>query len=498
MFQPEQIQLNALQSVLQSTIRQQIRDGYQQDITAQTIIDSLKQNIGIPPYKLKDHLLFHHEQLYVPNIDDLKLQILQKYHDSPTSGHFGQLKTFELINREYFWPGLRKFINRFIKSCDTCHRTKTTRHLPFGALQSLPIAEKPWASISMDFIVDLPLSSGFDSIWVVVDRLTKYAHFVPTVKTLTAEQLATLFLDHIFKHHGLPHDIVSDRGSVFTSKFWKRFTSLCKIHSNLSTAFHPQTDGQTERVNAILEQYLRIYSNYQQNDWSDLLPLAQFSYNNAVHTSTNTSPFFANFGYHPTLELNNLTTVLVPSAENRIQLLQQTHQFLKQNIAKANADMALHHDRRILQSPSFKVNDLVWLIHHQVKTSRPCAKLDNKRLGPFKIIQEISKIAFKLELPLSMKIHPVFHISHLEPHIHNDIPNRIQPPPPPIIVNQEQEWEVEEILDSKKFHRTIKYLIKWKGYSTADNSWEPINNLSSCKNMVDNFHLKNPSKPRLK
>jgi transposase InsO family protein len=221
----------------------------------------------------------------------------------------------------------------------------------------------------MDFIVDLPLSNGYDSIWVVVDRLTKYAHFVLCRKTITAEELASLFVSQIFAFHGLPHEIISDRGSLFTSKFWKRVVQRLNIKQCLSTAFHPRTDGQTERVNQILEQYLRCYCNYSQDNWAELLPLAQFAYNNSDHSSTRTTPFYANHGFHPESSISGSTKVLVPSADNRINHLREVRKFLTENIRRAIMDHKLYFDKKVKKSPTFKVGDKVWLVHHQVHMS---------------------------------------------------------------------------------------------------------------------------------
>jgi hypothetical protein len=495
-FKAGQLQLcTAGPELSPTTLLEQIREGYNSDTVSCKLMNSLGQQVNIPPYSLRNGLIYFESQVYVPDVESIQVTILELFHDSPCAGHFGQAKTFELVSREFYWSGMRKFINSYLRSCDVCNRTKSSRHVPYGQLKSLPIAEKPWASISMDFVVDLPISNGFDSIWVVVDRLTKYAHFVPINKTITADQLSILFLKEIFCFHGIPHDIVSDRGSIFTSKFWRRFTQLADIKSNLSTAFHPQTDGQTERVNQIMEQYLRVYVNYQQDDWCQLLPLAQFAYNNSLHTSTKTTPFYANHGFNPSFNILKHDTALVPKAEDRINHIQAVHESLKQNIAKANADMALYYDKSATPSPPYKLGDFVWLSHHQVKTQRPSQKLDSKQLGPFRIIRCISAVAFKLELPPTMKIHPVFHVSHLLPYTTSTISRRKDPIPPPVIVDHVEEFVVKRILDSRRYRRKLQYLIEWEGYSSEHNSWEPASATTSCAEKVSSFHRKYPSKP---
>lgn len=200
-----------------------------------------------------DGILLYQGLVYVPNNHELKMEILKRNHDAPAVGHPGRARTYEIISRNYFWPESRKFIQQYVSNCDAGNRAKPVRHAPYGTLKPLEIPAKPWDDISMDMIVDLPRSNGFDSILVVVDRLSKMAHYIPCQKSETAESIAKLFTHHIFRLHGLPKSIISDRGPTFTSEFWRQLLNRLKIDRRLSTAFHPESDGQTERVNAILE-----------------------------------------------------------------------------------------------------------------------------------------------------------------------------------------------------------------------------------------------------
>ena len=212
---------------------------------------------------------------------------------------------------------MRETIKRYIKNCDTCQRSKAVRHAPYGLLQPNEVPDQPWRSIAMDFITDLPNSNGYDTILVVIDRLTKMSHFIPCRKELDAQQFATLFMQHIVRLHGIPRDIIADRGSLITSELWKETRKNLGIERRLSTAFHPQTDGQTERTNAILEQYLRSYINYQQDNWSALLAIAEFAYNNGYQGAIKTTPFYANYGRNPEHQLiNHMITGKETTAEN--------------------------------------------------------------------------------------------------------------------------------------------------------------------------------------
>ncbi|MBW0573645.1 hypothetical protein O181_113360, partial [Austropuccinia psidii MF-1] len=235
----------------------------------------------------------------VPNDPTIQLRIIQKHQDSPLAGHPCQEKTIRLGKRDFHWSGMTQFIKDYVSCCKQCSRSKNIHHKKFGLLKPLPIPNGPWICLSMDFITQLPLSNSFDSILVIVDRFSKMAVFIPTMSSITSLDLAHLFIKNIFSKHGLPSSIVSDRGPLFVSSFWTNLCQQLKISRDLSTAYHPETDGQTERVNQILEQYLRMYVSYHQDDWNTWLPLAEFAYNNSDHSSTKQSPFFTVYGRDP-------------------------------------------------------------------------------------------------------------------------------------------------------------------------------------------------------
>ncbi|SOV03534.1 uncharacterized protein UDID_19082 [Ustilago sp. UG-2017a] len=356
-----------------------------------------------------------------------------------------------------------------VPSCFPSIPAHDTRHKPYGHLKSLLVPPHPWLSISMDLIEQLPPLSDFTAILVVVDCLTKMAIFVPTTNKLDAPELAKLFLRHVYLKHGLPTSIVSDQGSEFTSHFWCSLSTLLGIETHFSSAYHPQSDGQTERINQVLEQFLCGYSNHLQTDWSNLLPLAEFSYNNAEHASTQLTLFFANYGYHPRFSFDNTdpaSSALFPAAHSYTDQLKQLHE--------------------------------VWLSADNIHSLRPTKKLDYRRLGPFSVSEVISSHAYCLQLPPSMKIHNVFHVDRLEPYVPNTIPNRVQPPPPPVEVESDMEYEVEQILDSKVDHRyrdPLFYLVRWVGYGPDHISWEPASNLTHASDLIAEFHTANPTRP---
>ena len=451
----------------------------------------------------EEGLIYFNQLLYVPDTGSLRLDILRSVHDSPSAGHFGIWKTYELLTRNYWWKSCRSFVKDYVGSCDVCQRNKVLRRKPAGLLQPLPIPEKPWQSISWDFIVELPkTTNGNSCILVVVDRLTKESHFIPCDAEITAPHLASLFLQNIYRLHGLPKDIVSDRGTLFTSKFWKSFLKLLSIQPNYSTAFHPQSDGQTEIVNAVLEQYLRMYCNYQQTDWEFHLPLAEVAYNNSIHSSTKSSPWFANKGFHPivpssmesTDQQESSTAIAAQELVNRIDNI---HSQLKENLEEAQEHQKQYYDEHHRVPPEYQVGDLVFLSSKNIAVTRPSRKLSAKRLGPYPIEKIIGPNAVKLSLPPSMKIHPVFHVSLLEPKKKSQIYSRTNPPPPPVEIEgqEELEYEVEEILDSRIYYGSLQYLVSWKGYSPSENSWEPPEHLENSPELINQFHHQYPDRP---
>lgn len=269
----------------------------------------------------------------------------------------------------------------------------------------------------------------------------------------------------------------------------------------MSTAFHPQTDGQTERTNSILEQYLRVYLNYQQDDWISLLPLAEFSYNNSIQSSTRHSPFMANYGFHPRFTFTPQSTNpgIAASSETFCNNLQALHKTLQEELKLAQQQQAAYYNEYHRPTPEYQIGDSVYLSSKNIKTLRPSDKLDYKRLGPFKILAKVGSHAYKLELPSTMKIHPVFHVNLLTPkeipHL-PDIPGRVSPPNPPIEVEGEEHFEVEYIKDSRKYNRQVQYLVKWKGYENPnEDTWEPIKNLWNCLDVIRDFHRAYPNKP---
>src|SRR6266446_8127529 len=290
----------------------------------------------------------------------------------------------------------------------------------------------------MDFIEQLPTSEGNTVILVIVNHLTKQSLFIPTHDSIDSLELAQLFLTHVFSKHGTLSHVTSNWGSEFVSHFFQSLGKLLQMELHFTSGYHLEGDGQTEHLNQVLEQYLRAYMNYQQDDWSSLLPLAEFAYNNATNGMTRVSPFFANKGYHPSFAMEPNEQVSSPEAQCFISDLDNLHTELKQSITRAQERYQKYADKHRSPAPPLKIGDQVYVKAKYFCTTRPLKKLSEKNLGPYKVIAIPRSHLFTLCLPQHFhSIHPVFHISisQLEPAELEPFPQHIQPPPPPVEIN---------------------------------------------------------------
>jgi len=363
--------------------------------------------------RIEEGVLYREGLLWVPS--GLIQQVIESEHDTSVAGHMGQDKTIELIRRNIWWPKMNEGIIDFVRSCPKCQQNKTSRHQPYGLSSRLKLPYAPWQSIAMDFITELPVSEECDQLWVIIDRFTKMAHFIP-LREKTAADLAIIFAREVWKHHGLPADIVSDRDSRFTSEVWKEFLQLSGIQPRMSTAFHLQTDGQTERLNQTIEAYLRAFVGKEQDDWIRLLPMAEFAYNNSTTTGNGTSPFYANYGFRPIAGNPALTWLLNPASKAYARWMHVIHDENRKGSEEAQEQMRRYTDPSRKEPPAYQPGDLVMLSGRNIKTRRLSKKLDHKNHSPFQIEKVVSPLAVCLTLPRKWKIHNVFHVSLLEPY----------------------------------------------------------------------------------
>jgi hypothetical protein len=304
----------------------------------------------------------------------------------------------------------------------------------------------------------------------VVNQLTKMAHFLPCSKTLNAEGLVRLMLRNVWKLQGTPKTIVLDRGLVFISQITRKLDQQLGIRLHPSTAFHPQTNGQSEIANKAVEQYLHHFVIYHQDDWVQLLPTAEFAHNNHDHTSTSVSPFKANYGFNLSFGRIPSADQCLPAVEERLKKLGKVQEELKECLQRTQETMKRQFDKHVRTNPTWKIGNKVWLSSRNISTTRPCPKLDNQWLGPFSISKVVSSVAYELTLPPSLNgVHPVFHVSMLRQHLPNVISGRQAPTLSPITIDGTNEWEVEDILDCRVRGKHRQYLVSWKGFGPQEN-----------------------------
>ena len=449
---------------------------------------SVKQALekSLPGWRKDGDLILYKDKIYVPRDEQLREKIIRLHHDTPLVGHPGEYRTQELVERKYWWPRMGNQIKEYIRTCDACQRTRW-RQRTHGLLKPHDVPNGPWETISMDLIGPLPPSNGFDAIQVWVDTFTKRIHVEPVSIKIKSEGVAKLTRDRIVRYHGVPRKIISDRDPRYVSEFMRELNRLLGTEMNPSTANHPQTDGQTERMNKEIESYLRIYVNHHQSDWSEWLPLAEFAYNDKAHSSTKVSPFFLDHGYHPWKGVEGLYESYVASAEEFAKKMQQVREDATSAIKKAQERMKKYYDQKRVPAPEFKVGDQVYVDGSKVQQNRPSEKLNDRRVGPYVITEKVGQSAYKLDLPGGTRTYPVFNETDLTLY-HEPPPHRREERPPPEIINGAEEWEVEEILKRRRMGRGWQYLIKWKGYPHSKDTWEPTRNLSRAKKLVNEFN----------
>jgi hypothetical protein len=484
--------------------------GCRSDETLQDVLNAIRAGktrhpkVQLSQCEVRNGHLYYRDRLYVPDDDELYAELTRLCHEIPAAGHPGRARTYQILSRDYYWPGMSSYVRRWVRNCHVCSRTKPSRRGHQGLLQPLPTPDRAWDYITMDFITYLPKCQGYDAILVVVDRLTKLRHYIPCHTTDGAEEVARLFTKNIFRLHGRPIDIVSDRDAKFMSDFWQHLSRRLKIKSSPSTAYHPETDGQTERLNAILEGHLRSYVSYLQDDWVEWLPLAEFSANSMFSETTGISPFFATYGFQPRLGVEPYDQTTMPAnrdAESFASDMEKILDHLKAETSLAQNRYEEAANRRRQPAPKFSVGQEVWLDARNLKTLRPKKKLDWKFVGPFKIAAVHGPYTCRLKLPPSMKVHPVFNVNLLVPAACDPHTGQRQPPPPPVEINGLEHFEVEEIVDSFTDRRgrggkpRLRYVVRWSGYDvpTTEPAWAICEDVPG---MVRNFHRRYPDKPR--
>lgn len=491
----------------------------------------LRQGIRLELGACRIHkgLLYVRDRIYVPNSEGLRAKVCDRFHKTLCGGHGGKRESYAKISPWFYWPNILADVASYVRACQHCRRTKSYKDKKQGLLHPLPIPHRYWTSISLDYITDLPPCTidgrRYLGILVIVDRLSKKKRFIP-VTGFDVDTLVRSFVEYVWREEGYPEEVVSDRGSQFTSYFWQRLCARTGARPKLSTSFHPETDGQTENANAWLKQYLRAFVNYEQDNWALFLPIAEFVANSSIN-STGTSAFYATKGYQPRsgLEpaqpyrdfrhkqhLSGPAKLDVARADQFAEHIETLRQNCRQELAWAQAQQAKYANQGRLPATHFKVGDYVMLDFRNIRTTRPNKSLDFKNRGPFKVTRVIDNMAYELALPPTMRIFPVFHPWLLHLCDNKGLVGQESIPEGPVNLDPDQEddynWEIEEVLDARINHDErdpllrnrrglLQYKVRWKDYPMgADNpTWEPYMNLVGASKLVIEYHRRNRTPP---
>ena len=487
---------------LESLWQQAARNDQQLQTATQAVLDqerrfplSLGVKCSIAECSVNDvGQLLYRGRKWVPNSEQLRTGIIEEIHTSLLTGHLGREITYRMVARDFFWPGMLDSIRRFVRNCDVCGRTKPWREGAQGLLKPLPIPDQLWKEISMDFIEGLPSSDGMTCLMVVTDRLSKGVIFIP-LPDIKTETVVRAFLRYVVAYHWLPNAITSDRGSQFVSLLWERLCEILKINRRLSTAFHPQTDGSTERMNSVWEAYIRAFVSWAQDNWAPLCPMAQIAINGRDATSTGVAPFFLQHGYN--VDPLQLETPLGAdrkkyTAEERSDRekaeaitakFRDVFDLVQASMAEAQQEQERQANKSRREARSYRVGDKVWLrIDKQYSTGRESRKLDWKN-AKYTVLEVINSHSVKLNTPPGP--HPVFHVDRLRLASTDPLPSQTQDDtqPLPLRVNGEDEYVVEDIVAEQLKRRgrgwKLYYDVKWKGYYQT--SLEPAESLEDTE-----------------
>jgi hypothetical protein len=426
-------------------------------------------------FTLSNGVIHYKSRIWVASSPDLQTKIIQALHSSAIGGHSGFLVTYMKIKKLFAWTGMKQMIHQFVSTCLTCQQAKTERIKYPGLLQPLPVPSQAWQVISMDFIEGLPSSKGYNCILVVVDKFSKYAHFIALAHPFTALQVAKVFVDQVYRLHGLPSAIISDRDKVFTSALWKELFRMTQTDLLMSTAYHPQTDGQTERVNQCLEGYLRCAVHACPTKWKDWLPLAEFWYNSSYHSSLNKTPFEVLYGNEPRhFGIDHTQDCAVPDLETWLSQRKLMEQLLQQHLIRVQQRQKAQADKNRTER-QFQVGQMVFVkLQPYVQTSvaqRINQKLSFRYFGPFPVIQRIGQVAYKLQLPPTSAIHPVFHVSQLKLAIGPGHPVSSELPDS----TSSSQYPVKILQRRRKRHNAQlidQILVQWSSWPKHLTTWE--------------------------
>ncbi|KAI1507079.1 hypothetical protein Ptr86124_013994, partial [Pyrenophora tritici-repentis] len=490
-----------------------------------TVAIQMKLKLELQDCEIRNSLVYFRGRLFIPYDDDLRKDIVRRFHDTATAGHGGKRSTYYLVSQQYYWPLMTDTVAQYTRSCVVCRRAKPYRDRKQGLLHPLPVPKRFWTDISVDFITPLPDCTRFgrtySHVMVVIDRLSKSQRFI-ALDSLEVDAVVRAFVDYVWREEGFPTTIVSDRGSQFVSHFWKELCHRLGVTPKLSTAYHPETDGQTEVANAGLKCYLRAYTNYMQNDWVDWLPLAQLAINNRENVSSGVAPALATKGYLPRMGSELVTedspitdarsrakTVAPRRRRGTVKRMTDVIRFMQENLRWSQNKMEHYANQHRQPAPDYRVGDKVYIDARNIPTMRPSRGLSAKNLGPYKVRALPNRYAVELALPDCYKqVHPVFHpwLLHLDA-------DQTARPSEGVIAEKhpdgEHDYYVDMVVDCRIDKRRkdtltnkkgmLQYKVKYTNSPdwNASPAWQDYTDLWGAEEAVEDFHRLYPDKPHL-
>lgn len=475
-----------------SGIVQRIKGGYSADPFC---VQALKNVRSVPGWELKEGLLSFEGRIVIPADVSIREALLADAHDS--LGHLGARKTLAALSEAYYWEKMASSVQQYVSSCDECQRNKSRTTPRAGELHALPVPSRPLSDVALDFVGPLPTSEGFDTLLTITDRLSGYVRLVPSKSKDGAKEVSERFFEGWGRLFGNPERLVSDRDVRFTNHFWRALHRRLGVKLQMSTAFHPQTDGRSEKTNKTAVQVLRGLVSRSQTDWVSHLGATEYALNAMVNSATGQSAFDLVLGFTPSLSPRVGTPVDVPAVEELLAAREAKLSAARDAMAAAKVRGAEQSNKKRGEEPDWKVGDLVMIDTKDRRArlkeghggtgvrTRRSAKLLARWDGPYPITEVFPEQSqYKLKLSANDKSHNMFHVEKLKAYVPNpsaDFPSREPPRPDPILVADEEEFFVEAILDEKGVGRNRRFLVHWRGYPHSDDSFEP---LSSIKDTV--------------
>ncbi len=456
------------------------------------------EDIKLKNCQTQNEILYHDSQLWVSFNELLQMNLIREIHDQSSVDHSDILRTVKIIKRNYYWSFMRKTIDWYIQNCYICQRSKTSRNKSNDLLQSLSISEQRWQDIAMNFIIDLSDSSEYNAILMIICRLSKERHYISCItenEDITVEKTAEMLIQWVYWTHDLSSFIVSDRDSQFIFILWK---SLCKrldINLRLSTVYHSQINDQSKWVNQNVERYLRFFCSYMQDNWSKWLLMIEFVDNNVLFSVIFLTLFFMNKSFHSHMSFDS-DIIEYESIRERLQIdrvkniseqMNKTLIFAREALIKTREQMmnqANKHRKKI----NYKIESKMFLNERNVVTARSFKKLDDKMLDSFINLDFIDS-SYKLKLSESMHVHDVFHSDLLRSVVNDFLPDQKNELSDSIVINDEDEWKIDDILNSRRYRRRLQYRVKWNDYDN-DLNWYNADDdeFMNTQKIVDDFH----------